>query len=171
MKEKFKTHFLQFGPRRFVVFTVLALVLTDLVNFYYLKLYWMSKDFSNLIVRMGIMRSGQMMENFSADSIQEMMALITNCFYFFLFIILVNNLFFYLFYLRRKLWAQGFVLFYVLTAAIFQMTFIFDNGGLSWTWTTYNLLTVPFYLYLFFGVKWLKAETTDAVPLRGKMAQ
>lgn len=170
-KEKLKTHYLKFGPRRFVVFTVLTLILTDLVNCWYLKLYWVKRNVSMLMVETTIKRMGQVLEDFDANTLAEMIGFVNNSFYFFLFIILVNNLFFYLFYLRRKLWAQGFVLFYTVTSALLQVTFIFDGTALGIPWLIYNLLTIPYYAYLFWGVKLLKGETTDPVLRRGKTAQ
>ncbi|HXH74402.1 MAG TPA: hypothetical protein VNJ08_05530 [Bacteriovoracaceae bacterium] len=171
MKDKLKAHFLKFGPRRFVVLTVLTLLMTDLINCYYLKLYWLSKNMSLTLVKQTLTRSGQLVEGLSPSTIQEMTGFVSNAFYFFIFIILVNNLFFYLFYLRRKLWAQGFILFYVLTGAILQLGFVFDNSGMGYGWLAYNLLTVPYYIYLFLGVKLLKAETTDISPASGKKAR
>jgi hypothetical protein len=161
MKEKLRKHFLNFGPRRFVGATVLTLLLTDLINFYYLKLYWAGKKISLLMVQQTIIRSGKIIEDFSASTIQEMTGFINNAFYFFLLIILMNNLFFYLFYLRKKLWAQGFILFYVLMSAVMQVTFIFEFNQMGYGWMAYNLLTIPYYLYLFWGIKLLKAETTN----------
>ncbi len=160
MKEKLKNHFLKFGPRRFVIFTIVTLLITDLINCYYLKLYGLSKNISLVMVHQTIAKSGQILEDFSVDTIQEMAGFVSNSFYFFLLIIIINNLFFYFFYLRKKLWAQGYVLVYAITGALLQLSFIFDDGGLGPSWMTYNILTIPYYLYLFLGVKLLKPETT-----------
>lgn len=164
MKEKIKAHFLKFNPRHFVVFTVLTLFVTDLVNTWFLRIFWQSKNMSLNILRTIFAQKGVNLNDFSAPSIEEMVGFVANSFSFFLFIILVNNLFFYLFYLRRKLWAQGFILFYALTGALLQLTYIFDSETVGRGWIVYNLLTIPYYLYIFLGVKFLKAETTDAVP-------
>jgi hypothetical protein len=160
MREKLKAHFLRFGPRRFVAFTVLSLLVTDLLNSYYLKLYWASKDLSNAMVYLSIKRSSLSVSEFAPETLTEMKGFVDNAFSFFLLVILANNLFFYFFYLRKKLWAQGFVLFYALTATFFSMTFIFDGAALGVGWLAYNMLTIPFYLYVYTGVKLLKAETT-----------
>jgi len=160
MKDKLKAHFLKIGPRNFVIGTVLFLVITDILNFKFLEIYWNTKNFSLNLVHQTILQSGQVVENFSQVTLSEMKAFVDNSFYFFLFIVFVNNLFFYFFYLRKKLWAQGFVLFYVATTALLQLTFVFDNQGIHWGWLIYNLGIIPFYLYLFMGVKLLKQETT-----------
>lgn len=160
MMEKLKAHFLKFGPRRFVIVTVLALAVLDLINCWYLRLYWLEKGISVQLVQQSITRSGLLLEDFSMSTMNEMIAFMNNTFYFFLLVVLANNLFFYFFYLKKRLWAQGFVLFYALTAALFQLTFLIDDAKLGIGWTIYNLAIIPVYMYLFFGVKLLKAETT-----------
>lgn len=160
MREKLKAHYLRFGPRRFVIFTVLTLLVTDLLNSYYLKLYWAKKGLSTAMVYLSIKRSSLSIDEFSPETLMEMSGFVDNAFSFFLLVVLANNLFFYLFYLRKKLWAQGFVLFYALTATFFSLTFIFDGADLGIGWLAYNLLTIPYYLYVYTGVKLLKAETT-----------
>jgi len=169
MLEKFKPHYLKLGPTKFVSATILVLLITDLLNGYYLKLYWSKKEISRLMVEQSILRSGVTLEDFSPDTFNEMLGFVNNTFTFFLLIILLNNLFFYGFYLKKKLWAQGFVLFYTLTAALFNLTFIFDHAGLGAHWIIYNVLTIPLYLYLYVGIKLLKDETTlPPSPGRGK---
>jgi hypothetical protein len=168
MKEKMKAHFLKFGPRRFVVATVLILLITDIINSYYLKLYWLKKDLSHFMVLQNIQRSDLQIQDFSQTTIDELAGFVNNAFYFFLLLIFANNLFFYLFYLRKKLWAQGYVLFYTLTAALFSLTFIFDNAGLGLGWMSYNILVIPVYIYLYFGVKLLKLETTHLHEKKGR---
>ncbi len=167
---KLREHFLKIGPRRFVVLTVIMLVITDFINSYYLKLYWLKKDYSHQMVKLSIQQSDIDPSTFSPETFTEAMAFVNNAFYFFVFLILANNFFFYFFYLRKKLWAQGYVLFYTLTAALFSLSFIFDNAGLGFGWLIYNILTVPFYCYLYFGVKLLKAETT-IIPANKKKGQ
>jgi hypothetical protein len=171
MMQKIKEHFLKIGPRRFVIGAVILLTVLDILNIIYLRLYWLKKDLSTLLVFQGIQRNGYTVENFSQDTIFEMKAFIDNIFYFFLFLILVNNLFFYFFYLRKKLWAQGFVLFYTLTAAIFSLSFVIDDTWLGQGWFIYNISTIFIYAYLYFGVKVLKYETTDITPEHGTKAQ
>lgn len=167
MKEKLKTHFLNFGPRKFVTTAVIVLFILDVVNCYYLKLYWMSKSMSDILVQESIKRSSLLIEDFSRDTLMEMTGFVNNTFFFFLLIILANNLFFYFFYLKKRLWAQGYVLFYTLTAALFSLTFIFDNANLGVGWIIYNVLTIFVYIYLYFGVKLLKNETV-IIPVSGK---
>lgn len=167
MKEKLKAHFLKWGSRRFVVVTVLLLTILDIVNSYYMKLYWQKKDMSTFMVHQSILRGNMSVEEFSRDTIYEMTGFVNNAFMFFLFLIFVNNLFFYLFYLRKKLWAQGYVLFYTLTAGIFSVSFLIDDVGLGWGWMLYNTLTIFLYLYLCAGVMLLKDETV-IIPEGGK---
>jgi len=166
MKDKLKSHFLKIGPRRFVVSTVSILIILDIINCWYLKLYWLKKKMSILLVHQSVARSGLNIEDFSGATIQEITGFVDNTFYFFLFVILANNSFFYFLYLKKRLWAQGYVLFYTLTTAILSVSFIFDNADLGFGWLVYNFLTIPSYLYLFLGIKLLKAETTN--PGRGK---
>lgn len=161
MKEKLLAHFRKLGPRRFVIATVLTLIVTDLVNSWYLRLWWVSKDMSQRLLVQSSEQSGVSLSDLGPDSIRELREFFDHSFFLLLFIILANNLFFYVFYLRRKLWAQGFVLFYALTAAGLSMAFLFDNAGLGTGWYIYNLLMVPVYLYLFVGVKSLKEDTVD----------
>lgn len=161
MLQKFKPHFLKLGPRRFVVGTVLLLVILDLLNFYYLRIWWKFRDMSFVITKMAAKLAGRDWDYLTQDSINEVMALCDNAFYFFLFIVFVNNLFFYCFYLRKKLWAQGYVLFYTLTTALFAFTFLIEGPILGYGWFIFNLSTLFIYLYLWLGVKLLKYETTD----------
>lgn len=160
MLDKIKAHFKKFDPRRFVVFTVLTLLLTDLINGYYLMLYWEKKDYGSVLMQESMRRGGMSAADFNSATLNEMHAFMDNLFHFFLFIILANNLFFYFFYLRKRQWAQGFVVFYTFTAALFSLTLLFDNAGLGAGWFMYNLATIPFYFYLFLGVRTLKEETT-----------
>jgi len=160
MKEKIRVHFQRWNCRYFVVFTVISLIITDILNGFYLKLFWTNRDMSLNLVKQSVTKGGMIFEDFSPDTINEMTGFVDNTFYFFLFLILFNNLFFYFFYYLKRLWAQGFVLFYTFSAAIFALTFIVDNGGLPIGWKVYNVISIPFYLYLFLGVKVLKTETT-----------
>ncbi len=163
MKEKIRAHFQRWNCRYFVTFTVISLIITDLLNGYYLKLFWSHRDMSLNLVRQSITKGGMIFEDFSPDTISEMTGFVDNTFYFFLFLVLFNNLFFYFFYYLKRLWAQGFVLFYTFSAALFALTFIVDNSGLPVGWKVYNVISIPFYLYLFLGVKTLKTETTILV--------
>ena len=158
--KKLKTHYLKLGPKTFVIMCVILLIVTDLLNSYYLKLWWKTKNLSANFVHFMAQRSGMSIQDFDQTTVQDWMQLIDNAVYFLILVVIINNLFFYLFYLRKKLWAQGFVLFYTFTAALFAGTFIFDNAGLGAGWMIYNTLTVFMYLYLYLGVKLLREETT-----------
>lgn len=161
MREKLIAHFKKFGPRKFVIMAVIFLIASDLMNSWYLRLWWVAKDMSGTLLRQSAERSGVILSDLGPDSIRELQQFFENSFYFFLTIILANNFFFYAFYLRRKLWAQGFVLFYALTAAMFSTLFLFDNAGLGTGWYVYNLLMIFVYTYLFLGVKYLKEDTVE----------
>lgn len=161
MLQRFKPHFLKLGPRRFVIGTVLLLIVLDLVNSYYLRIWWQHRDLSILMTKTIATKQGLDWSTLSQDSINEVRGLIDNAFYFFLFIVLINNFFFYAFYLRKKLWAQGYVLFYTLTTALFAVTFIVEGPVLGGAWYAYNLATLFIYAYMYVGVKLLKFETTD----------
>lgn len=172
MQEKLVAHFRKLGPRRFVVATVVTLIITDLLNSWYLRLWWVAKNMSEKLLMQSAQRSGVSLQELGPDSITELRQFFDQSFYFFLFIILANNLFFYLFYLRKKLWAQGFVLFYVLTAAALSFAFLFDNADLGAFWYFYNLVMVFLYSYMFLGVKYLKADTVILPnPGHGKKGQ
>ena len=158
--EKLKAHYLKLGPRAFVIVCVLLLIITDLLNSYYLKLWWQHKNFSSVFVNLLAQRSGMQIQEFDQTTVQDWMQLFDNAVYFFIVLVIANNLFFYFFYLRKKLWAQGYVLFYTLSAAIFAVTFIFDGIELGAGWLIYNLSTIFMYAYLYMGVKLLRAETT-----------
>ncbi len=166
MKEKIKTHFQKIGGRRFVILAILILIVTDLLNTWYLKLYWVNKDFSHTFLRLSAERGGMTLAELNPDTVSEMKQFVDRGFYFFLLIILANNFFFYFFYLRRKLWAQGYVLFYTLTAALFAVTFLFEGTALGIPWFAYNVSTILIYAYLYLGVKILKEDTVgDVRPL------
>ena len=106
--------------------------------------------------------------DFDHATMSEIGSLVDMSFDFFLFLILMNNLFFYLFYLRKKIWAQGYVLFYTFTGMIFSAFMIFDGYGMGPAWMIFNLLAVPLYAYLYFGVKFLKNETTLVPEKKGR---
>lgn len=170
MMQKMKAHFLGFGPRRFVIVTVILLLVLDLVNSYYLKIYWVQRDLSNKYVSLIAEKQGLSVGDLSPESVTEVKQLIENAVLFFLFIVLVNNLFFYVFYLRKKLWAQGYVLFYALTNAILAVLFLVEGPVMGWAWFAYNISTVLIYTYMYFGVKLLKNETV-VIPADGKTVQ
>jgi hypothetical protein len=166
MKEKLKAHFLSLGPRRFVFGAVGLLVIMDLIFSYYLKLVWATKGISQLALKIALSNQKISAYELSADTLRELEQLGNNTFYAFIFIVLLNNLFFYGFYLRKKLWAQGYILFYTFTNMFLNLIFIFDNNGMGAGWVAYNIGTIFIYCYLYLGVKLLKDETT--IPARGK---
>ncbi len=161
---KVKTHFLSFGPRRFVISTVIVLIILDIINSIYLRSYWVFKDLSRATVEKLANKEGMQFSELSEQTITEVTAMINNAFFFFLFIILINNLFFYFFYLRKKLWAQGYVLFYAITNSLLAVLFLVEGPIVGWPWFIYNLITIFLYFYLYLGVKVLKYETTDIKP-------
>jgi hypothetical protein len=167
MKEKFKLHYHQIGPRRFVLGTVILLTILDILGGYSFKESWVNNQISEKVVSLTIQRLQVQMTDLSSDTIAEMSGLVNKTFDFMLILILVNNLFFYFFYLKKKLWAQSYVLFYTLTASILSFTMVLDNN-VGAGWKIFNLLCIPIYLYLYLGVKILKTET---VSLPEKKAQ
>lgn len=171
MMEKIKAHFLKWGPRRFVICAVLLLIILDIINSLYLRDYWLHKNLSLMYVGHIAAKQGLDFSQLSDNSILEIKQVVDNSFFFFLLIILINNFFFYFFYLRKKLWAQGYVLFYTVTNALLAVMFVVEGPILGGLWFSYNILTMPVYLYLYFGVKVLKFETTDAIPAHGKKEQ
>jgi hypothetical protein len=171
MMEKMKYHFIKLGPRRFVIGAVLLLLILDLLNSWYLKIYWVQKNLSLLYVERLAKTQGLDFTQLSQNSILEVKQVVDNGFFFFLFIVLLNNIFFYVFYLKKKLWAQGYVLFYTVTNAILAVLFLVEGPVLGLSWFFYNIITILLYIYLYFGVKVLKFETTDAIPVHEKKEQ
>lgn len=164
MLEKIKKHFLGLNPKYFVILTVAGLVVLDLINSYYLRIYWVHKNLSLIYVEKVALTQGLDFTHLSSDSIQEVKQVIDNGFFFFLFIVFANNLFFYFFYLRKKLWAQGYVLFYTITNSILALLFIIEGPILGVSWFIYNIMTIFIYLYLYLGVKVLKNSTSVTTP-------
>lgn len=167
MKERIKHHYTKIGIQRFVIFAVVALVVLDILNSYYLRLYWVQKNLSMLYVEQLAIKQGLDVGQLSQQSLLEIKGMIDNGFFFFLFVIFINNLFFYFFYLKKKLWAQGYVAFYTVTNAVLAVLFIVEGPILGVSWFIYNLSTILFYCYLYFGTKTLKFEAA-AIPGDGK---
>jgi hypothetical protein len=170
MKKKIQSHFSGIGVKRFVIIAVMALILLDLMNSYYLRIYWVHKNLSMIYVEQLALRQGLDVSDLSHQSIQEIKGLIDNGFFFFLFIIFINNLFFYFFYLRKKIWAQGYVVFYTVTNALLAILFLIEGPILGMSWFIYNMSTILFYSYLYFGTKILKFEV-NAIPEGEKSGQ
>ncbi|MBA2405762.1 MAG: hypothetical protein H0V66_13385 [Bdellovibrionales bacterium] len=168
MKEKLLPHYLKIGPRRFVIGSVIVLVILDLLNGTYLREFWVKNDMSQKNVLMIIARMEAQPTELNPDTLLEVGMLVDQSFAFLLFVILVNNLFFYFFYLRKKLWAQGYILFYTLTAALFSAATLFMKDGMGLGWMTFQLVCIPIYSYLYMGVKLLKAETTLVPEKKGR---
>jgi hypothetical protein len=137
------------------------LIILDLINAYYLRMWWLYRDISILMTKTMATNQGLSWSELSTESIKEVKGVVDQGFFFFLFIVLINNFFFYAFYLKKKLWAQGYVLFYCLTASIFAITFLAEGPILGPFWYAFNLSTCLIYVYLYLGVKLLKNETTD----------
>ena len=171
MMEKIKKHFTSINSKYFVVIAVIGLVALDLINSYYLRIYWVHKDLSILYVEKIALTQGVDFGQLSRDSIQEVKQVIDNGFFFFLFIVFANNLFFYFFYLRKKLWAQSYVLFYTMTNSLLALLFIIEGPILGAPWFLYNLLTIFIYLYLYLGVKFLKKSTSETIPVHERKEQ
>ena len=156
--EKIKSHFQNLGIKRFVIIAVVALVILDVFNSYYLRIYWIQKNLSMLYVEKLAHNQGLDVRLLSHQSVQEIKGVIDNGFFFFLFIIFINNLFFYFFYLKKKKWAQGYINFYAVTNLVLGLLFLMEGPILGMNWFLYNLSTILFYLYLYTGTKLLKFE-------------
>lgn len=168
MKEKLRNHYRKLAPRQFVAGVVIVLVILDILNGLYLKLSWVKNGLSKNTVLLIIQGMKLHATDFDQATMTEIGGLVDKSFDFFLFLILMNNLFFYLFYLRQKIWAQGYVLFYTLSGAIFSGFMIFDGYGMGFGWMIFNLLAIPLYMYLYFGVKVLKFETTPVPKMKAQ---
>ncbi len=166
MKEKLMNHYLNLGPRRFVIGTVLLLITLDILSGLYLHLAWEQNGMAEKLILRTI--PPQDLAELSAGTVTEMTGLATQSMHFLFFILMINNLFFYLFYLRKKLWAQGYVLVYAFSGAILSFGFLFDGTGMGLGWKIFNGLTVLVYLYLGLGVKYLKNETTHVPEKKGR---
>ena len=158
MINKIKNHYLKLNKNLFIPITILVLFALDLINSYYLRLYWVHKNLSLLYVEKLALNQGLDFSQLSEQSVLEIKQVIDNGFFFFLFIILMNNFFFYFFYLRKKLWAQGYVIFYAITNSILSILFLIEGPVLGLPWFLYNALTIGIYLYLYFGMKVLKLQ-------------
>lgn len=172
MYEKLRPHFLKIGARQFVVGTVVLLIVLDILNSIYLREYWQMKNITFNMIGKIIEGQGMNLKQLGPGTLQEIQGMVTNAFNFFLLVVLINNLFFYFFYLRKKLWAQGYVLFYTITNALFAITFLIEGPILGWPWYLFNIGAMFLYFYLYLGVKVLKNETTETVnPERGTSVQ
>lgn len=170
MKEKIKEHFTKIGTPRFVIIAVVALIVLDILNSFYLRLYWVHKNISMLYVEQLAIKQGLDFGQLSDQSLREVKGLIDNGFFFFLFVIFINNLFFYFFYLKKKIWAHGYVVFYTVTNALLALLFLVEGPILGASWFIYNLSTILFYCYLYLGTKILKFEAAS-IPEDGKSEQ
>jgi len=143
-------HLNKVSVSRISLICIVILLVTDLLSTMYMDLYWSEKGFSDIALSLALQKNKMHLSDLSPETYQEMIQFIHNAFRLFLVVFILNNLFFYYFFFRKKLWAFKFVHFYVLTAAIINISFIFDDFTLPWYWSIYNLLTIPVY-----GVLWL----------------
>jgi hypothetical protein len=167
MKEKLRQHFLKIGPRRFVLMTVFSLLILDLLTGHSFRMSLIQNGFSEKLVQLSIKQANLQASDLSNETLSEVHNLMNMSLDFMLGLILVNNIFFYFFYFKKKLWAYSYVAFYTLTAGFLSLSMIFDKH-VSTGWLIFNIATIPMYLYLFLGVKLLKAETTLAPKKKGQ---
>jgi hypothetical protein len=167
MKEKLRQHFLKIGPRRFVLITVFSLLILDLLTGHSFRMSLIQNGFSEKLVQLSIKQANLQASDLSNETLSEVHNLMNMSLDFMLGLILVNNIFFYFFYFKKKLWAYSYVAFYTLTAGFLSLSMIFDKH-ISTGWLIFNIATIPMYLYLFLGVKLLKAETTLAPKKKGQ---
>lgn len=172
MYEKLRPHYLKIGARKFVIGTVVLLIALDILNSLYLREYWELKNITINMIGKIIKGQGGNLSQLGPGTLREIQEMVTNAFNFFLFVVLINNLFFYVFYLRKKIWAQGYVLFYTISNGLLAITFLIEGPILGWPWYLFNIGAMFLYFYLYIGVKVLKNETTDEVtPERGTSVQ
>ncbi len=167
MKEKLRQHFLKIGPRRFVLMTVFSLLILDLLTGHSFRMSLIQNGFSEKLVQLSIKQANLQASDLSNETLSEVHNLMNMSLDFMLGLILVNNIFFYFFYFKKKLWAYSYVAFYTLTAGFLSLSMIFDKH-INTGWLIFNIATIPMYLYLFLGVKLLKAETTLAPGKKGQ---
>ncbi len=153
MKQKLINHYKRWKPKTFLGLAVLTLLGLDLGNGQFLRLSWLEKNTSlNLVHLLG--QKGELnLADLSPDTMTELVGMVDNTFLFFLLIVLVNNLFFYLFTLRGKLWAHSFLVFYTMTGALFSLVMVVDSFGMGSFWGLFNILSIAIYTYTFVGLK------------------
>ena len=167
MKEKLRQHFQNIGPRRFVLVTIFTLLILDLLTGHSFRMSLIQNGFSEKLVQLSIQQAKLNPNDLSAETLSEVHNLMNKSLDFMLGLILVNNLFFYFFYFKQKLWAYSYVAFYTLTAGFLSLSMVIDKH-MSTGWLIFNIATIPIYIYLFLGVKLLKEETTLAPGKKGQ---
>jgi hypothetical protein len=153
MKDKLLNHFKRWKPKTFLWSMVLILLLLDLGNGQFLRLSWLEKNSSMSIVNILASQGELSLSELSHDTMTELLGMIDNTFLFFLFIVLINNLFFYLFTLRGKAWAHSYLVFYTFTGALFSLIMVIDSFGMGSFWGVFNIASILMYVYLFLGLK------------------
>ena len=153
MKDKLLNHFKKWKPKTFLWSAVLTLLAMDFGNGQFLRLSWLEKNSSRGIVNILASQGELSLSELSSDTMTELLGMIDNTFLFFLFIILINNLFFYLFTLRGKAWAHSYLVFYAGTGALFSLIMVIDSFGMGSFWGIFNIASILIYLYLFIGLK------------------
>jgi hypothetical protein len=153
MKDKLLNHFKRWKPKTFLWSMVLILLLLDLGNGQFLRLSWLEKNSSMSIVNILASQGELSLSELSHDTMTELLGMIDNTFLFFLFIVLINNLFFYLFTLRGKAWAHSYLVFYTFTGALFSLIMVIDSFGMGSFWGVFNIASILTYVYLFLGLK------------------
>lgn len=153
MIEKCRNHFKKWNPKTFLWVSVLILLVLDIGNGQFLRLSWLEKNSSMLIINILASRGELNLSELSSDTMTELLGMINNTFLFFLFIILINNLFFYCFTLLKKAWAHSYLVFYTMTGALFSLVMVFDSFGMGSFWGFFNIISIIIYAYLFVGLK------------------
>ncbi len=162
MIEKCQNHFKKWNPKTFLWVAVLILLILDIGNGQFLRLSWLEKNTSMFIINI-MTSSGELSLNeLSGDTVTELLGMFNNTFLFFLFIILLNNLFFYCFTLLRKAWAHSYLVFYTMTGAFFSLFMVFDSFGMGSFWGFFNIISIIIYTYLFVGLKLVPLNPTSS---------
>lgn len=132
---------------------MLVLVLLDLGNGQFLRLSWLANKSSLNIIHILASRGEISLSELSHDTVGELLGMVDNTFLFFLFIVFLNNLFFYLFALRAKQWAHGYLVFYTMTGALLSLVMVKSSFDLGFFWGVFNIVSVLAYGYIFLGLK------------------
>lgn len=151
LQNKIRKHFQFFTLNQFQLIIVVSFIILDVLNSLYLKNYWIEKDLTKIYLKKMAQMQGMSLSHLAQNSLNEIQNLISLGFTFLILLFFFNNLFFYIFYLRKKIWAEKYVLFYAFSNAILGIIFILEGPVTGLWWYFYNMMTVIIYCYCFWG--------------------
>jgi len=160
MKESLAIHFKKFKVNHFIIFTILCLIVLDLISFVYLANTFKATlhSSSSLLWKLLSARFQVSPSDLNPEFMREFAALMLNTIYLIVFVIFTNNVFFYTFFYKKKKWAFSYVSSYCFFGALLNVFMIFDPNSMGVLWAFINTAMVPAYLYFFLGLKFLKPE-------------